>query len=193
MAARSPGATASTSRVSGSAENTPPATGATRRSRTSSPMRVRTSSPRLTPGRVAREPGGSILSRDARSTPARPIAAAVPASVGSAGMPSTPELGRGCALRCRSLPGSWTHAPAASGTTSSASRPSSAASPGTVAERVEKDSAPLSSRNPPSSRESTLPPKRADSSRTVTCSPRRARVRAATSPATPPPTTTTGT
>ena len=78
--------------------------------------------------------------------------------------------------------------PAAGWTTSS---PSSATSPTASGRRASIDSAPMSTRTPPTSRSRSLPPTTGELSSSSTDIPKLLSSRAATRPATPPPTTTT--
>ena len=150
---RAPGATVGTSRRSGSAAYTPPATGSTRRSSTRRPIRERTTAPRVEPaGRPARP--GRTASRAALRYPRPPDD---PADVGrprAAGdaeqrqSPAAARIRRGAGPRRR--PGS---AP-----TIRAARPSSSISSVTEGRAVANDSAPASRVRPPTRCADSTPP-----------------------------------
>ena len=120
--ARRPGATMSMSSTSGSAEWTPPTTGATSRSSTRRPIRARTSAATLVASAVVPSEAGSSLSSEARSEPARPSERRTSGSQGLAGMPRTPVRGSS-----RGPSGSCTQAPPGFGATMLSAMPSSAA------------------------------------------------------------------
>ena len=121
-AARSLGCTASTSSSSGSVEYTPPATGSTSLSTTDRPIRLPTSSPRLTDRSPESRPtpAGSSRSTAARTDPPRPNTRRTSAANGRAGMPRSEAVGSGAVPRaCR------TQAPTGLGATIADSRPRS--------------------------------------------------------------------
>src|SRR5690554_1921839 len=183
----SPGATLSTSTSSGCFECTPLTTGATRRSSTRFPIRLRTNGPRWV-SRAPKKPGirESIC---ARKAPGNPMAVITSAAIGEPGMPNRLVLGSGCAEPSAR----YSHAPAGFGGTRSSPSPSSRTSAATVSPRVAKLSAPASSSTPAMVWLRTLPPTLADASSSSTDSPPMTRSRAAVSPAIPAPTTTTST
>src|SRR6476661_4986980 len=185
MPARRPGATMSTSSTEGSAECTPPTTGATSRSRTRLPIRRRTRADTLVAPSAVPSEAGSTASTEARRDPSRPSDRRTSGSHGLAGMPSTPVLGSS-----RGPSGNWTQAPPGFGATISPASPSSASRSATAAVRVAKDSAPLSRVSPATTWLPTQPPQASPASRTVVRTPARANSRAASSPEIPPPITT---
>ena len=154
---------------------------------TRAPIRRRTRSPtrgvRLRTGARAARRRAAPATRPAGRSPRRRRGRR-----GSAGMPSTLAAGSGWARPSAPM----SHAGDSRGSTISPARPSSVASAATTPPRVAKDSAAASRSRPAMRTDASCPPTRSDASTSVTAMPSRARSRATIRPATPAPTTMTG-